>query len=149
MELKPIGTISSPYKRRSQAPFQGIANENESVIEIFDEFVPGLKNIEHYSHLYVLYYAHESKGYHLQTTTPWDTNLHGLFTTRSPYRPNPILVCVVELTKVDRNKLTVKYLDAIDGSPVIDIKPYFTFLDVKNNVKDGLIGKKLRFKKKE
>ena len=135
--LNPIGVIRSPFKTRYSAPFQGTMSEKSSIIEIFDEFIPALKDIETYSHLIILYFAHESSGYHLQIITPWDTNLHGLFTTRSPNRPNSILSCVVELINRNNNKLVVKYLDAIDKSPLIDIKPYLPKFDSKNNVNSG------------
>ena len=85
----------------------------------------------------------ESQGYTLQITTPWDTELHGLFTTRSPNRPNPIGLSVVELLERKDNLLWVRGLDAINNTPLVDIKPYTPKIDVKTDVKSGWLGKKL------
>jgi len=90
LELKPIGIIHSPYKNTRAAPYQGYKSEEISRIEIFKEFEEGLKDVEGFSHIIVIYWFHKSHGYHLLVKTPWDDNLHGLFTTRSPHRPCPL-----------------------------------------------------------
>ncbi len=138
--LKPIGIVHSPYKLKSEAPHQG--DETISEIEIFPEFVEGLKDISGFSHLHIIYYLHQSESYSLMVITPWDEEQHGLFATRSPNRVNPIGYAVVELIKRDKNILTVKYLDAIDGTPVLDIKPYVPEIDIKKVKKTGWLGKK-------
>ena len=134
-ELKIIGIIHSPYKTKSDAPRQG--NDTISKIEIFKEFVQGLKDIEGFSHLHIFYWLHESKDYSLIVNTPWDDIPHGVFTTRSPHHPNPIGYSVAELVKRKDNILEVRGLDAIEGTPVIDIKPYVKRLDNKNNATSG------------
>ncbi|TFF90995.1 MAG: tRNA (N6-threonylcarbamoyladenosine(37)-N6)-methyltransferase TrmO [Promethearchaeota archaeon] len=144
IKVKPIGIIHSPYKSRSSAPFQGIVCEKKSTIEIFDEFAPALKDIEMFNYLLVQYYAHESIGYRLQSISHWDNKRHGLFTTRSPYRPNPILICVVKLIELTGNKLIVKFLDAIDKSPLIDIKPYLSKIDNKDDANNGWLKDKIK-----
>ena len=93
LELKPIGVIHSPYKNKWIAPYQGYKSEEISQIEVFKEFGEGLKDIEGFSHIIVIYWFHKSQGYHLLVKTPWDDSLHGLFTTRSPNRPSIGIDC--------------------------------------------------------
>ena len=139
VDLKIIGVVHSPYKTTADAPFQG--NDKISKIEISKEYEGGLKDIEGFTHLHVFYWLHKSKGFSLLVTTPWDTISHGLFTTRSPHRPNPIGHAVVELVEQKDNILSVRGLDAIEGTPVMDIKPYIKKLDVKTDAVSGWIEK--------
>jgi tRNA-Thr(GGU) m(6)t(6)A37 methyltransferase TsaA len=143
LELKPIGIIHSPYKNRGEAPYQGYKNEKISEIEVSKEFEEGLKDIEGFSHIIVIYWFHKSQGYHLLVKTPWDDSLHGLFTTRSPHRPCPLGLTVVELVTREKNILEVKGLDAIDGTPLLDIKPYIPGVDERSVVKLGWLEGKL------
>jgi len=143
LELKPIGIIHSPYKNAKAAPYQGYKTEEISQIEVFKEFEEGLKDIEGFSHIIVIYWFHKSQGYHLLVKTPWDDNLHGLFTTRSPHRPCPLGLTVVELVAREKNILKVKGLDAIDGTPLLDIKPYIPSIDERAFVKLGWLEGKL------
>jgi tRNA-Thr(GGU) m(6)t(6)A37 methyltransferase TsaA len=143
MELKPIGVIHSPYKDRSEAPYQGYKSEEVSEIEVFEEFEEGLQDIEGFSHIIVIYWFHKSQGYHLLVKTPWDDIPHGLFTTRSPHRPCPLAITVVELVAREKNILKVRGLDAIDGSPLLDIKPYIAAVDERSVVKSGWLEGKL------
>jgi tRNA-Thr(GGU) m(6)t(6)A37 methyltransferase TsaA len=143
MELKPIGVIHSPYKDRGEAPYQGYRSKKTSRIEVFKEFEEGLQDIEGFSHIIVIYWFHRSQGYHLLVKTPWDDIPHGLFTTRSPHRPCPLALTVVELVARDKNVLKVKGLDAIDGSPLLDIKPYIAAVDERSVVKSGWLEGKL------
>ena len=143
LELKPIGIIHSPYKNTGAAPYQGYKSEEISQIEVFKEFEEGLKDIEGFSHIIVIYWFHKSQGYHLLVKTPWDDNLHGLFTTRSPHRPCPLGLTVVELVAREKNILEVKGLDAIDGTPLLDIKPYIPGVDERSVVKLGWLEGKL------
>lgn len=143
MELKPIGIIHSPYKNTGEAPYQGYKSEEISQIEVFKEFEEGLKDIEGFPHIIVIYWFHKSQGYHLLVKTPWDDSLHGLFTTRSPHRPCPLGLTVVELVAREKNILKVKGLDAIDGTPLLDIKPYIPGVDERSVVKPGWLEGKL------
>jgi formylmethanofuran dehydrogenase subunit E len=137
MELKPIGVIHSPYKDRKECPPQG--REEICEIEIFDQYAEGSKDIDGFSHLILLYWLHSAKGYSLLVKTPWDSEPHGVFATRSPNRPNPIGFSIVELIERDGNKLKVKGLDALEGTPLIDIKPYLPEIDAKANVRVGWV----------
>ena len=135
LELKPIGIIHSPYRSRSQAPRQGCGRKEICQVEVFKEFEEGLKDIEGFSHIILIYWFHKSRGYSLTVTPSWDTKPHGLFTTRSPDRPCSLGLSVVELVAREKNILKVRGLDAIDGTPLLDIKPYFPSIDEETNVK--------------
>ncbi len=137
MELKQIGIIKSPYKALSEAPHQGRHSDEVFELHVFDEYVEGLQDVELCTHLIVLYWLHKARRDVLIVKPPHDDKLHGVFSTRSPSRPNPIGFAVVELLERRGNVLVVKGLDAIDGTPLIDIKPYSTELDC---VKDAKIG---------
>jgi tRNA-Thr(GGU) m(6)t(6)A37 methyltransferase TsaA len=129
LKIRCIGIIHSPYRTREEAPRQG---RNEiAEIELDDGFSEGLKDIEQFSHLHIFYYLHRSEGYSLTTTTPWHDEPHGVFATRSPRRPTPLGYAVVELLERKGNMLKVKGIDAIDGTPVIDIKPYSPRIDAR------------------
>jgi len=143
LELKPIGVIHSPYKNRGNTPHQGYRSEQISQIEVFREFEEGLQDIEGFSHIIVIYWFHESQGYHLLVRTPWDDIARGLFATRSPHRPCPLGLAVVELVASQKNVLKVKGLDAIDGTPLLDIKPYVLSIDEGSVVKSGWLEGKL------
>jgi tRNA-Thr(GGU) m(6)t(6)A37 methyltransferase TsaA len=143
LELKPIGIIHSLYKNTRAVPYQGYKSEEISQIQVFKEFEEGLKDIEGFSHIIVIYWFHKSQGYHLLVKTPWDDSLHGLFTTRSPHRPCPLGLTVVELVAKEKNILKVKGLDAIDSTPLLDIKPYVPSIDERAVVKPGWLEGKL------
>ncbi len=142
-KLEPIGIIHSPYKERQEAPPQG--NDEISMIEVFPEFQNGLKDVDAFSHLHILYWLHDSTGYSLSVKTPWDETPHGLFATRTPNRPNPIGHSVVKLMGRDGNVLRVQGLDAIDGTPVVDIKPYVRAIDSKPDAGGGWLDDRARF----
>jgi tRNA-Thr(GGU) m(6)t(6)A37 methyltransferase TsaA len=145
IEFKPIGIIRSSYKSKHQAPSQGwFKPELISEIEIFKEHEAGLKDIEGFSHLVILYYFHKSEGYTYQVKTPWDKELHGLFATRTPNRLNGIGFSVIELLEKKGNILKVKGLDAIDDTPLLDIKPYVPIIDTKNDIKIGWLEDKIK-----
>jgi formylmethanofuran dehydrogenase subunit E len=135
--LEQIGQVHSPYKNKKEAPFQGRHEMKESTVEVFEDYEPGLLHIETCSHIFVLYWQHMSNREVLQTKTPWGPDTHGVFATRSPNRPNPIGLCIVELLERKGRFLKVKGMDALDGSPVIDIKPYASSLDAVQNARIG------------
>jgi len=143
LELKPIGIIHSPYKNTREAPYQGYKSKEICQIEVFKEFEEGLEDMEKFSHIIVIYWFHKSQGYHLLVKTPWDDSLHGLFTTRSPHRPCPLGLTVVELIAREKNILKVKGLDAVDGTPLLDIKPCILSIEEKLAVKLGWLEGKL------
>ena len=143
LKLKQIGIIHTPYKTSKEAPYQSSLSEEVCEIEVFKEYEGGLKDIEGFSHLIVLYWMHKSKGHSLLVKALWDTEPHGLFATRSPNRPNPIGISVMKLIKKKENILRVKSIDAIDGTPLIDIKPYIPKFDNRKNVRVGWLKGKL------
>lgn len=144
MELKPIGVIHSPYQERGQAPRQGRLSKKEVTLEIFSEFAPALKGIDHYTHLIVLYWVDRANRETLQSHTPHKgQGKLGIFSTRSPNRPNPIAFCVASLIRQEGNQLTVRWVDALDGSPLLDLKPYSPALDSVPEAANGHIPRNL------
>jgi tRNA (adenine37-N6)-methyltransferase len=141
--LKPIGIIHSPYKNRTTVPYQVHKRERIAQIEVFKEFEEGLQDIEGFSHIIVIYWFHKSRGYRLLVKTPWDDIPHGVFATRSPHRPCPLGLTVVKLVGRKNSILKVKGLDAIDGTPLLDIKPYIPKADDESAVKLGWLKGKL------
>ena len=125
--LKPIGFIHSPFLQTSQVPRGlGAKHEEEGTLEILPEFEEGLRDIEGFSHLFVLWVFDQSRGYELIGTPPCDTQLHGVFATRSPRRPNPIGLTVVRLVSREGNRLRVQGVDMLEGTPILDVKPYLS-----------------------
>ena len=129
MQLQEIGVVHNAYKNLTDIPRQGHMSAEISEIEIHPNFSDGLLKIEQNAHLIVLYWAHLAKRDILNTIPPAAKELHGVFASRSPGRPNPLSLCIAELIAREDNILRVKGIDALDGSSVIDIKPY-TKMDV-------------------
>lgn len=124
---QPIGFVSSPYKDAASIPKGlGARHDAEGVLKILPEFSPGLMDIDGFSHLYVLWTFDRSEGFDLFGKTPADSRPHGVFATRSPRRPNPIGLTVVELLRRDNESLHVRGVDMLDGTPILDIKPYMS-----------------------
>lgn len=136
-ELKPIGIIHTPYKDRKEIPCQGYRSDKVGVVEIFNEFEDGLRDIEGFSHIYLIYYFHESTGYEPLVKPFLDDQKYGLFATRHYNRPNPIGISVVELIERKKNILKVRPVDMLDGTPLLDIKPYVPQFDKRTNVRIG------------
>ena len=124
MQLQEIGVVHNDYKSLTDIPRQGRMSEEISEIEIHPAFTDGLLKIEQNKYLIVLYWAHLAKRDIRKTLPPMSKEIHGVFASRSPGRPNPLSLCIVELIERDGNILRVKGLDALDGSSIIDIKPY-------------------------
>jgi len=139
-DLTSIGIIHSSYKTKAEAPSQG--RDEICEIEVLKKYEEGLKDIEGFSHLHIFYWLHKAKTYTISVHTPWDRKPHGLFATRSPNRVNPIAYAVVELLEKKENRLKVKGLDAIDGTPVLDIKPYIPKIDAKPEARIGWLKEK-------
>lgn len=125
--MQPIGYIKSPYKQTHEIPKGfGAKHEAEGILEVRPEFAVGLTDIEGFSHLFVIWAFDRSDGFQLLGTPPIDNRPHGVFATRSPRRPNPIGLTVVELLRRDDSKLIVRGVDMLDGTPILDIKPYLS-----------------------
>ena len=136
IKFKPIGIVHSAFKEPFGVPIQPAGAEDiHGTVSVFAEYSKGLQDIEGFSHIILIYYFHLSKKSSLIVTPFMDNNVHGVFATRAPNRPNPIGFSVVNLVKVDNNILHIKDVDIVDGTPVLDIKPCvpeFDFRDVKN-----------------
>jgi tRNA-Thr(GGU) m(6)t(6)A37 methyltransferase TsaA len=125
--MRPVGFVRTPFNETSQIPKGcGAKHEAEGFIEIEPEFEQGLLDIEGFSHLYVIWVFHASEGYELTGTPPTDDRPHGVFATRSPRRPNPLGLTVVRLLAREGRGLRVGGVDMLDGTPVLDIKPYLS-----------------------
>jgi tRNA (adenine37-N6)-methyltransferase len=123
----PIGFVRSPFTDTKAIPKGlGAKHEAEGVLEILPKFEPGLLDIDGFSHLFVLWEFHRSRGSELVATPPFDGRPHGVFATRSPMRPNPIALTVVELLRREGRKLHVRGVDMLDGTPILDLKPYLS-----------------------
>ena len=128
----PIGFVHSPYKETSAVPRGlGAKHDAEGSIEILREFEPGLADIEGFSHLYVIWVFDRVEGFDLIGRPPTDNREHGVFATRSPRRPNPIGLTVVELLAHEGPILRVRGVDMLDGTPVLDIKPYLSSIPME------------------
>ena len=124
---RPIGHVRSPYKATGEVPKGlGAKHEAEGTLEVLPEFEAGLTDIEGISHLFVLWEFDRAQGFELVGTPPCDDRPHGVFATRSPYRPNPIGLTVVELIRREGARLYVRGVDMLDGTPILDIKPYLS-----------------------
>jgi tRNA-Thr(GGU) m(6)t(6)A37 methyltransferase TsaA len=125
--VQPIGYVQSPYKDTAAIPKGlGAKHDAEGILKILREFEPGLADIEGFSHLFVIWAFDRSDGFDLISTPPSDHRPHGVFATRSPRRPNPIGLTVVELLRREGNSLCVRGVDMLDGTPILDIKPYLS-----------------------
>ena len=129
MYLKKIGIIHSKYMDSKDAPRQGRYSENESVIEIFPEYAEGLDGLQNVNSIIVLYWGDRADRNIVKSKPPFMTEEYGVFSTRSPHRPNPIAICVCNIIEIQNNKIRVKGLDALDGSPLLDIKRYIPRVD--------------------
>jgi tRNA-Thr(GGU) m(6)t(6)A37 methyltransferase TsaA len=124
---QPIGFVSSPFKDTAEIPKGlGAKHEADGVLQILPEFELGLTDIEGFSHLIVIWAFDRSHGFELLGTPPSDNRPHGVFATRSPKRPNPIGLTIVELLRREGRQLHVRGVDMLDGTPVLDIKPYLS-----------------------
>ena len=127
LTMQPIGFVSSPYKETREIPKgPGAKHDALGVLEIKPEFEVGLTDIEGFSHLFVIWVFDRDNGFDLIGIPPTDNREHGVFATRSPRRPNPIGLTVVQLLRRERALLRVQGVDMLDGTPILDIKPYLS-----------------------
>jgi tRNA-Thr(GGU) m(6)t(6)A37 methyltransferase TsaA len=143
IKYSPIGIIHSPFEVVKGMPIQPTAAEGSTgTVEVKPEYADGLKDIEGFSHIILIYHFHLSDGYSLEVTPFMDDHLHGVFATRAPRRPNPIGISVVKLVKVEGHTLHVEDLDVVDGTPLLDIKPYVPAFDVQEAQRTGWLSKR-------
>lgn len=140
LELRPIGVIHTPFGDTQGMPIQpsGAAGV-EGTVEVYDEYLEGLEDLDGFSHIILLYHFHRSNGFKLRVVPFMDDQQHGLFATRAPNRPNPIGLSIVQLSKVENNLLYVQNVDILDGTPLLDIKPYVPAFDQQIEVRTGWI----------
>jgi tRNA-Thr(GGU) m(6)t(6)A37 methyltransferase TsaA len=142
--MKPIGVIHSPFTDKSQTPIQPSRSQAIGQVEVYPEFAEGLQDVEGFSHIILLYVFHCSSGYVLQVKPFLDDQLRGLFATRHPCRPNPIGLSVVRLLERRDNVLEIEAADMLDGTPLLDIKPYVPEFDVRMEVRTGWYARRSR-----
>lgn len=146
IKLKPIGIIRTPYKEPKGIPIQGKFKKGvKGMIRLFPKYRSGLKDIEGFSHLILIYYFDRSKEERLVGKPFLEDKEHGIFAIRSPHRPNHIGFSIVKLEKVKGKTIAFSEVDILDGTPLLDIKPYVKHFDSRDNVKNGWIEK--HFKK--
>ncbi len=138
----PIGIIHSPHHCIDDMPIQPCgATGVRGTVEIFEKWVPGLKDLKGFSHIFLIYHFHKSEKTALQVTPFLDKQPRGVFATRSPNHPNPIGLSVVRLTEIRNQLLEIEGVDILDGTPLLDIKPYVPEFDHHSPVKTGWLGK--------
>jgi len=142
----PIGIVHSEFKEKANVPIQSAFSKAKGVIEIFPEFSEGLKDLGGFSHIFVIYHFHLSKGFSLIVTPFLDSEERGIFATRAPKRPNSIGLSILKIEGVEGNKIMVSGVDIIDKTPVLDIKPYISHFDYRPDVKDGWATNKIESK---
>ncbi|MGC1859631.1 MAG: tRNA (N6-threonylcarbamoyladenosine(37)-N6)-methyltransferase TrmO [Methylocystis sp.] len=133
-----IGIIHSSFTSLDAMPIQPVsATSSQGIVEIFSSFVEGLKDLDGFSHVILLYHFHMVHGCALTVTPFLDTETHGIFATRAPSRPNPIGLSIVKLVNIKANELYVEQLDVLDNTPVLDIKPYVPEFDHRPDARIG------------
>ncbi len=143
--FNPIGIIHSPYKDTIGVPIQPSLSQGAlGTVELYPDFSEGLKSLDGFSHIYLIYFFHLSKNYSLAVKPFLDESSHGVFATRAPKRPNGIGISVVELTRIEENVLHIKNIDVVDGTPLLDIKPYIRKFDWHMTTKEGWLADKTR-----
>ena len=148
ISITPIGIIETPFDDLKGMHIQPSgADKIQGTIIIDKEYEEGLSDLEGFSHIILLYHFHKSKGYNLMVKPFMDDQQRGLFATRAPRRPNPIGLSIVQLIKIENNKISIQGIDVLNGTPLIDIKPYVPGFDAREVTKLGWLDK--NYKKSE
>jgi tRNA-Thr(GGU) m(6)t(6)A37 methyltransferase TsaA len=135
--LQPIGVIHTPFTSPPEVPIQAARSETAGRVEVYPEYAPGLADLDGFSHVILVYWFHRADGFSLTVRPYLDDELHGLFATRYPARPNPIGLSVVELVAVDGCTLRVRGVDVLDTTPLLDIKPFVPAFDHREEARVG------------
>ena len=142
IELEPIGIIHTPFAEPKGMPIQPAGGAGiKGTIEVFEQYREGLKDLDGFSHIILLFHLHRSQGFKLQVVPFMDTQPRGLFATRAPSRPNPIGLSVVQLDRIENGTLHIQNLDILDGTPLLDIKPYVPEFDSRTDIRTGWLEK--------
>jgi tRNA-Thr(GGU) m(6)t(6)A37 methyltransferase TsaA len=140
--MHPIGIIHSPYASADKVPIQAqMAKDVEATIELYDKYQDGLKDLEGFSHAIILYYFHQSNREDIISSPFLESTKHGIFAIRSPHRPNHIGMSVVKIKHITGNQLVFSHVDMLDGTPVLDIKPYIPYADSRKHCRLGWLEK--------
>jgi tRNA-Thr(GGU) m(6)t(6)A37 methyltransferase TsaA len=135
---QPIGIIHSKFKEPKGTPIQPAAGKDITAeVEVFPQYIEGLEDLGDFSHIMLLFHFHFSKSFSLKVKPYMDTNFHGVFATRAPSRPNSIGISIVRLIKIKENILHIKDVDIVDGTPLLDIKPYVPEFAATETIKTG------------
>ena len=137
MIISPIGISHSPFQEMDETPLQSIRSQALATLEIFQEYEPGLQDIEGFSHLIILYFFHREGQTRMMVKSYLEESIHGVFATRSPRRPNHIGISTVELIGREGNFLRVSGIDVLNGTPLLDIKPYVPKIDDRPGARSG------------
>lgn len=137
MKLRAIGIIHSPYQNPKDAPRQGRLAAETAEIEVFPQYLAGLKDIDLVRYLIVLYWCDRAEREELHSMTPFSSQPKGVFACRTPNRPNPIAFCIAKVIGRKNNILLVQGLDAAEGSPLVDLKPYSSEIDSIEGIHPG------------
>ncbi len=138
MKLLPIGIIHTQFKQLEEMPIQPTgAIGVKGVVEVFEEFWAGLKDLDGFSHIILIYEFHQGKGFKLEVIPFLDLQPRGLFSTRAPKRPNPIGLSTVKLERIENGYLHIQNVDILDGTPLLDIKPYVPEFDSYTEIRTG------------
>lgn len=142
IRLKPIGIIKTPFKEKTGVPIQAKVGEDFlGTIEVYEEFAEGLKDLEGFSHIHILYHFHRHTNYSLVVKPYMDEVSRGLFSTRAPKRPNPIGLSLVKIVEIKGCIIKFQGVDILNETPLLDIKPYYHDFDSRNNAKAGWLDK--------
>ena len=140
--MHPIGIIHSPYQESRNIPIQGTFNDKvEAWLELKDEYASGLKDLDTFSHAIIIYYFHRSHRENLEGRPFLEKNKHGIFAIRSPHRPNHIGLSIIKIKSLKANRVYFTGVDVLDGTPLLDIKPYVKYFDSRENVISGWLEK--------
>jgi tRNA-Thr(GGU) m(6)t(6)A37 methyltransferase TsaA len=153
ISYSPIGIIHSPFTELSEMPIQPTSESSApGHLEIYPEYVEGLKDLDGFSHIYLIYHLHKVLSAKLLVTPFLDMKEHGVFATRAPSRPNPIGLSLVKLIRVEDSRVYVDQLDVLDRTPLLDLKPFIPAFEGGENIRTGWLkkeGKKVEKKKSD
>lgn len=142
--INPIGIIHTPYNSIENMPIQPLAAEGvKGYIELFPQYMEGLTDLEEFSHITLVYHFHKINNYDLLVKPFMDTKKHGIFATKSPKRPNAIGLSTVKLLGIEKNIIQIEMVDMLNGTPLIDIKPFFEKFDNRTGTKSGWLDNQL------
>lgn len=142
IKIKPIGVIHTPYQEAKDIAIQGIfKSEAEGWIELEEKYSPGLKDLDGFSHAILIYYFHRSDEEHLEGKPFLEDVAHGIFAIRSPHRPNHLGLSIIKIKRIETNRIYFTEVDMLDGTPLLDIKPYSKYFDNRENVVSGWMEK--------